>query len=358
MPRPAKGARLIKYRHREQFYIADTGRAPFSTGCTSRSEAEKALAAYIATKGREGAANEPGNVTCDEVLAIYAEEHAPTTADPERIGHAIVALLPFWGPLKLSHIRAETCRRYGRTRKRAIAWDENGEPTEFKPISDGSVRRELGTLQAAINYAHREGFITSAPVVTLPDKPAPKERWLTRAEAAKLLWAAYRNPKAKHLARFILIGLYTGTRKEATLRMSFEPNTLGGWFDLEGRVMYREGQQERRTKKRKGKAPIPRQLLGHLRRWRANGAVWAVEYDGARVGSIKRAWSTAVREAGIEHCTPHTLKHTAITWTMQNGAEIWQAAGYFSTSPETIERVYGHHSPSYQASALRAIERG
>ncbi|MFG6660045.1 tyrosine-type recombinase/integrase [Sulfitobacter sp. 915] len=342
MPRPAKGARLHKYKHSPNWYILDTGQPRRSTGCTSRSEAEKALAAYIATRGRQGAANEPENVTCGEVLAIYAEEHAPTVAAPERIGYALDALLPFWSDLKLTHVKGETCRRYGKWRGK----------------SAGTIRKELGTLQAAMNYAHREGYVTTAPTVTLPPKPEGKERWLTRDEAARLLWAAYRGHKAGHLARFILIALYTGTRKDAILRMGFEANTVGGWFDLERGVMYRKSDAERSTKKRRTPTRIPRQLAAHLRRWKAEGCTWAVEYHGARVGDIKRAFNKAVEEAGLENVTPHTLKHTAVTWTLQNGASIWDAAGYFATSPETIEKTYGHHSPEYQESALRAVERG
>ena len=321
-------------------------------------EAEKALAAYIATKGREGAANEPANVTCGEVLAIYAEEYAPTVAAPERIGYAIEALLPFWDGLKLSHVKGETCRRYAKTRKKIVARDpETKEAIKFSPVSPGTVRRELGVLQRAINYAHSEGFITSAPSVTLPDKPEATERWLTRDEAAKLLWAAYKGHKASHLARFILIALYTGTRKDAILRMGFEPNTVGGWFDLDRGIMFRRSDAERQTKKRRTPARIPRQLAAHLRRWHANGATWAVEYQGARVGDVKRAFTKAVKDAGVSPCTPHTLKHTAITLALQNGASVWDAAGFFATSAETIEKVYGHHSPSFQSSALRAVER-
>lgn len=341
MPRPAKGARLHKFKHRRYWYIRDTGHPDRSTGCTSRSEAEKALAAYIATKGREGAANEPVNVTCGEVLAIYAEEHAPTLAAPERIGYAIEALLPFWADLKLTHVKGETCRRYVKWRDKA----------------PGTTRRELGVLQAAMNYAHREGYVTSAPLVTMPPKPEGTLRWLTRDEAARLLWAAYRGHKSKHLARFILIGLYTGTRKDAILRMGFEPNTVGGWFDLDRGVMYRKSNSERSTNKRRTPSRIPRQLAAHLRRWKAEGCAWAVEYQGARIGDIKRAFPNAVSDAGLKDITPHTLKHTAITWALQNGATIWDAAGFFATSAETIQKVYGHHSHDYQESVLRAVER-
>lgn len=361
MPRPSKGARLHKFKHRPHWYIRDTGQPDRSTGCTSRGEAERALAAYIATKGREGSANEPANVTCGEILAIYAEEHAPTVSAPERQAYAIAALIPYWSDLKVSHVRGETCRRYAKTRKnlrKPIQFDKTtGEPTDFAPIASGTIRRELNTLQAAINYAHAEGIITSAPVVTLPAKPEATERWLTRDEAAKLLWTAYKGHKASHLARFILIALYTGTRKDAILRMGFEPNTVGGWFDLDRGIMFRRSEAERQTKKRRTPARIPRQLAAHLRRWRANGSNWAVEYQGARVGDVKRAFSKAVAEADVSPCTPHTLKHTAITWALQNGASVWDAAGFFATSAETIEKVYGHHSPNFQATALKAVER-
>lgn len=357
MPRQAKGARLHKFAHRPHWYIRDTGQPDRSTGCERREDAEKALAAYIATKGRDGAANEPGNVTLGEVLTIYAEEYAPTVADPARIGYALDALLPFWSALKVSHVKGETCRRYAKTRKKVARRDpETREPVEWAPVAPATIRRELGTLQAAINYAHREGYLTSAPVVTLPEKADPRDRWLTRSEAARLLWAAYRGHKAGHLARFILIGLYTGTRKDAITRMGFTPNTRGGWFDLERGIMFRKAEDERSTKKRRTPAPIPRQLLSHLRRWQNKGAIWAVEYNGAPVVDVKRAFIKAVGEANLQAVTPHTLKHTAITWAMQNGVTTWEAAGFFATSQETIEKVYGHHSPGFMESARRAME--
>jgi integrase len=357
VPRPAKGARLHKFAHREVWYIRDTGRPDTSTGCSSREEAEKVLAAYIATKGRTGAANEPSAVTIDEVLKIYAEEYAHTTADPDRIGYAIEALSPFWSQLKVNHIKGETCRRYAKTRKRVTARGENGEPTAWTPISAGTIRRELGTLQAALNYAHAEGYLTTVPTVTLPEKPNAKERWLTRSEAARLIWAVYRGHKAKHLARFILISLYTGTRKDAVLRMRFEANTIGGWFDLDAGIMYRMGGDERATNKRRTPAPIPSHLAAHLRRWRDNGATWAVEYNGGAVADVKVGFMRACRAAKLEGVTPHTLKHTAITWALQAGVSTWDAAGFFATSEDTIRKVYGHHSPDHMRSALEAIER-
>jgi hypothetical protein len=69
------------------------------------------------------------------------------------------------------------------------------------------------------------------------------------------------------LPRFILIGLYTGTRHEAKLSMLWGVNSKGGWFDLDRGVLYRRGEGEADSNKRRVPAPIPDRLLPHLKRW-------------------------------------------------------------------------------------------
>lgn len=286
-----------------------------------------------------------------EALTTYGREHAVTRAAPERIGYAIEALAPYWGNLTVADVKGETCRRYAKTRVRSF------KDGTTQAISAGTVRRELNVLQAAINYCHAEGYITHTTAVTLPEAPPAKDRWLTRDEAAQLIWAAYRSPKGKHLARFILIALYTGTRKDAILRLGFMPNTAGGWIDTERGVIYRRGAEERQTKKRRPPMRMSRKLLAHACRWKASGALWAVHINGQRVGDIKRAFEGARDRAGLADVTPHTLKHTAISWAMQKGMKIEDAADYFGTSMETIRNVYWHHSPDYQEDAVALMDR-
>jgi hypothetical protein len=36
---------------------------------------------------------------------------------------------------------------------------------------------------------------------------------------------------------------------------------------------------------------------------------------------------------------------------MQKGVDIWEAAGFLGMTTKTLERVYGHHSPSHQEHA-------
>jgi integrase len=68
------------------------------------------------------------------------------------------------------------------------------------------------------------------------------------------------------------------------------------------------------------------------------------------VASVRKSFAAAVRAAKIDrHITPHICRHTAATWAMQQGSDIWDAAGYLGMSPELLERVYGHHHPDFQS---------
>ncbi|NOX39618.1 MAG: site-specific integrase [Alphaproteobacteria bacterium] len=336
-------------KDKQIWIIRDSGRPDKSTGVGDRANAEKILGAYIATKDTATGSRHAHAVAINEVLDIYGREHAIKVAAPERIGYAIDSLLAFWGALSVADVKGETCRRYGKSRVRRF------KDGTTRPISDGTIRRELNVLQAAINYCHREGYLLTPATVTLPPKPSPRDRWLTRDEAAKLIWAAYRSPTAKHVARFILIALYTGTRKDAILKLSFMPNIGGGWIDVDRGVMYRKGSAERDTKKRRKPVRLTKRMLGHCRRWKKNGANWPVEIGGQRVGNIKTAFATAA--SGLPGVSPHVLKHTAITWAVQKGLAVEDAADYFDTSSETIRKTYYHHSPHYQDRAIAILER-
>ena len=103
-------------------------------------------------------------------------------------------------------------------------------------------------------------------------------------------------------------------------------------MDLKHGVMHRRGSGQRVTKKLQPTIPIPRQLLGHMRRWAKAGGRWVVTDRGARIGDIKTAWNRASEVAGMPEVTPHTLRHTAITWAMQRGARLADAVSYFGVS--------------------------
>lgn len=151
------------------------------------------------------------------------------------------------------------------------------------------------------------------------------------------------------------------------------PNTTGGWVDLETGLLYRRGQGQAETKKRRPTSRLHRRLIPYLRRWKAaDDALFEklrekareagvepppavrhiVHWRGERIAKERRAWAICVKDAGLgPDVTPHVLRHTAVTWAMQRGVPIYEAAGYYGMSVKTLERVYGHHHPDFQRKA-------
>lgn len=295
-------------------------------------------------------------MTVAQALTIYATEHAPHAADPARIGYAIDALVPRLGANRLSTVTGNVCRAYARDRG----------------VAPATARRELGTLQAALNHCAREGWLTAAPTLWLPEKSQPRDRWLTRAEAYWLLRGARQlNRDGRHVAWFILLSIYTGTRRTAacSIALSTVATANTGRIDPATGTLYRAGEAQRRTAKRQTPARSPRKLLGHAARKHRLGHRWFVQGPkGERIGNPRKAFArakelaqaTAARHGQVidlSGVTMHALKHTAITWAMRGGADPYVAADFFGTSYETIVRTYGHHHPSWQEATADIMDR-
>ncbi|QDI83739.1 site-specific integrase [Methylorubrum populi] len=266
----------------------------------------------------------------------------------------------------LSDVTGETCRQYVIVRG-----------------NSGGARRDLEDLRAAIGHHKDEGLHRGEVRVVLPRKGESRMRWLTRSEAARLLLTCwrYREVQAwntgtrkgkqvatkkrplRHLARFILLGLYTGTRAGAIASASFQRGEGRSYVDLEEGVYYRLAQGKRATNKRQPPVKLPPHVLARLRVWsqipRKDGTLpeYVVEWNGKPVASVKTAFATAVRLAGLEEdASPHVLRHTAATWLMQQGINLWEAAGYLGMTPEVLQKVYGHHHPDFQNEAAGAFK--
>ena len=366
MPRRSKGPRLWlrqaqhdksgRQTHAAIWLIKDGGhRESTSCGIDDRERAEAALASYIGRKhlaNAQAGIRAPAHVPIADVLALYGRDIAPKHARPKETAQRITSLLCFFGDKVLSDVNGTLCRAYVEHRG-----------------SSGGARRELEELRAAINHHRREGLCSAIVEVVLPERSAPRERWLTRSEAARLIWAAwcYREVQKghptgrrsrQHIARFILLALYTGTRAGAVCGAALQPTVGRGWIDVAHGVFYRRPEGERETKKRKPPVPLPPELHAHLRRWKRRGQRFAVEWCGEPVTSIKKAFRAVVKAAGLgTDVTPHVLRHTAATWLMQAGTDPWEAAGFLGMSVETLMARYGHHHPDYLSGARGAFSR-
>ena len=82
-----------------------------------------------------------------------------------------------------------------------------------------------------------------------------------------------------------------------------------------------------------------------------------VEFRGRPVLRVSKGFRQAAKEAGLDGVSPHTLRHTAITWAMQGGVPFFDAGTYFGVSPQVLERTYAHFNPNAGAAVHRALER-
>jgi integrase len=198
----------------------------------------------------------------------------------------------------------------------------------------------------------------------LPQKGESCERWLTRSEAAKLIWSAWRyrevqkrHPTGRrsrqHLARFLVAALYTARRKQAVLSAAPEPMEGHPWIDVDRGVFYgRPG--AKRTKKRQPTIRTPTRLLAHIRRWKKNGQRFLIEFNGEAIGSIDKAFAANVDDVQLDDVVPHTTRHTGITWLAIAGVDPYEICRFAGITMEIFEEVYAHHHPDY----MRGVDRG
>ena len=148
-------------------------------------------------------------------------------------------------------------------------------------------------------------------------------RYLPRSRAR--IRAARKSPQTKHVARMLLIGIYTGTRPGAILALRWMPSIDAGWFDLAAGVLHRADSNVRQTKKREPPAKIHGRLMPHLRRWHAADMAIGVTSEGEAVTKLRRSWESVARLAGRESRDgPHILRHTAATWMMRSGVDAFE----------------------------------
>ncbi|GAJ29839.1 integrase [Acidomonas methanolica] len=253
----------------------------------------------------------------------------------ERLSYAHKPLTIWFGDRPPEAVTEPECRAYVRSRLAA-------------GISTSTARTEMQALRAALRWAANAKLITDAPVVPLPPRSMPRERWLTREEAQALVDGC----AAHHMRLFVVLALGTGARVSSLLSLPWAR------VDFDGRIIDLRDPERPRTAKGRARVPINAGLMEALRdAHAARETEWVIEWAGNRVLSVKRGFAAAAARAGLEGVTPHTLRHTAATWMAQAGIPLWEIAGFLGHSnTKMIEETYAHHSPHHLQSASRVLD--
>jgi integrase len=210
-----------------------------------------------------------------------------------------------------------------------------------------TIRRELSVLNSALRRAERRKVIVKAPFIQLPPKPAPRERYLTRTEAARLLWASRRT---EHLKTFLRLALYTGARPGAIFDLTWDRVDLENGF-----VDYGQGVGN----KRRGIKPIDGALRAALGRVKVKKG-YVVQWNGKKVQRVNNAFRKAVKRAGLKDTgvIRYTLRHTMATWAAMAGADLHGIGGMLDHSDPKMTARYSKYHPEYLRQTARAALRG
>ena len=304
------------------------------------------------------------------MLAFYAHHKAEQGYQSDPVALSLVKLNEFFAGKTVDDVTPIACDQY-------VDWRcgqgdaRSGSDRRLKPAT---ARNDLTVLDAAQRFAFKNRRLTHIVPISKPAGSEARLRFLSRSEVARLLLAALgwdrtgkrdRKRINRRLARFILIAVYTGTRRDRVLRLQWVENLEGGWIDLDKGMLHRRSRTEVETKKRAPSVPLGNRLLAHMRRWRRLTTRYVIERNGRPIEGLFNSWERIARDAGLnfdgqdraDRVVPHTLRHTCVSWLLAEGETVFNVGKYVGMLPTMVERVYGHITNDQQRSTANAIGR-
>jgi len=189
-------------------------------------------------------------------------------------------------------------------------------------------------------------MIDRAPYIWRPEKPTPRERFLTRNEITGLIDAA----SAPHIRLAIILLLGTAGRVGAILDLEWDR------VDIEQGIINLR-LPDGATRKGRASVPMNGMTRGALQTARDAALTdYVVEYAGGRVKSIRKGFQNACTRAGLEGVTIHTLRHSAAVHMVSAGISMHKVSQYLGHSNTQItERVYARFAPSHMQDAADVL---
>jgi len=203
-----------------------------------------------------------------------------------------------------------------------------------------------------------------------PKEPKGRVRYLTHAEAQRLLQAAESPVNAEGMALtsqykspvlrdFIELALNTGCRKGELLNLKWEN------IDFSTRLLHLE-----QTKSGEWQTvPInedARQVLVQRMRLRDEicpDTPWVFFHmvptvntkAGDRVKDVKKSFNTACRRLGIENFHIHDLRHTFASWLVMEGVPLFEVSKLLRHASIQMTERYAHLAPDYLHDAVASL---
>jgi len=279
-------------------------------------------------------------------------------------GHIRLHLIPYMGNIQVTHIRQDKWEGYPLWRK------QNGRSLE-EMAKDGSIRAEMVTLRAIMDYAADRQYIRERQVPKgklLLDKGrrdafTPTEyrqlhtfarQWIKEGKTDLFVW--YRTMAYN----FVLVMANTGMRPGEARNLK--------WKDIQPRTD-RQGRAfvalNVRGKGKFRELVATNNVATYLERIRAVSK--ATKPDDAVFSTYKGKQSTSLYDSMIEDLltasgllkgpsgtrrSSYCFRHTYATFRLMEGVDVYFLAKQMGTSVKMIEDYYGHITPAENAERI------
>lgn len=283
-----------------------------------------------------------GELTINAIFKLYIKDREEEgKVNISRMREVQRSIGKLWGEFLPDQITAEEVRKFIRNGK------ERG-------LSNATIRSDLAYLTAALSFALRKKMITAVPVIEKPPPPRPRDRWLRRDEARKLIEAA----EEFHVKLFIALAIATAGRPKHILDLTWER------IDFNRRHINLDNPAIDSTSKGRANVPMNDLAYDHLvvaktARDAGSECRHVVSYLGKPVASVRKGIAAASRRARLKAVTPYVLRHTAGVWMAQANVPLPKIAEYMGhTSIETTRKHYARYYPDHLRDAADALEMG
>ena len=285
----------------------------------------------------------------DKVFLPYAKEHKASWRHDEFRGKV---LKQFFAGKTFGEITPMLLAQYANIRLKA----SSKRKALFDPTT---IYKEVALASSIFNMAIREGVATLNPCHSIPTaikKKLParnkRDRFLTDDEETKL-FAQFAGRRC-HLFPIVNFVLETGLRKGEFCRLEVGDVNLSNesrFFTVNGKRIEVKP-DELIVKKSKNGKPRTVPLTSEARRMAENQITDATtrkflftsRRTGGMISEFKTAFTSAVRDAGLEDFRFHDLRHTFASRLNAAGADPYTIRDLLGHSTTTMSADYTHTS--------------
>jgi integrase len=204
--------------------------------------------------------------------------------------------------------------------------------------SNATVNRTLEVVRAVLRKAAYEwDWLDKAPKVQMLPEPKRRIRWITRAEADRLVAVL-----PKHLAAMVRFSLETGLRRSNVTGLQWSQ------VDLARRTAWIHPDQ---AKARRAIAvPLSAAAVVVIREQLGKHKTHVFSFRGKPVRQVNtKAWRKALVKVGITDFRWHDLRHTWASWHVQAGTPLHVLQELGGWECVDMVRKYAHFSSAHLA---------